>query len=52
MSEGSLVVHIGSPFITVLLKNFSEVASSRGYARIRILAGRLILYQFPEINRI
>lgn len=51
-SEGSPVAHIRSSFITVLLKNVTEVAGSRGYIRIRILAGSLLPYQFPEINRI
>lgn len=41
-SEGSPAAHIGSPFITVVLKNVTEVASSRGYMRIKILAGRLL----------
>lgn len=36
----------------VLLKNVTEVVHSRGYTRIRILAGSLLPYCFPEINRI
>ena len=51
-SEGSPVAHIRSSFITALRKNVTEVVGSRGYIRIKILAGSLLPYQFPEINRI
>lgn len=50
--EGSAVAHIRSSFIMILLKNVTEVVHSRGYTRIRILAGSLLPYCFPEINRI
>lgn len=42
-SEGNAVAHIRSSFITVLLKNVTEVADSRGYIRIKISAGSLLL---------
>lgn len=51
-SESSAVAHIRSSFIMILPKNVAEVVHSRGYTRIRILAGSLLPYCFPEINRI
>lgn len=44
--------HIRSSFIMVLLKNVPEVVHSRRYTRIRISAGSLLPYCFPEMSSI